>query len=62
MAHREKIKILEEEITAALGDKYDLLKELNSSKKVIADLHSALTGKKLQAKKAFYAAGETKEE
>lgn len=62
LAHREKIKTLEEEITVALGDKYDLLKEFNGSKKVIADLHSALTGKKLQTKKALYGAGETKEE
>ena len=62
LAHREKIKTLEQEITAALGDKYDILNELNSSKKVIADLHSALTGKKLQTKKAFYEADKPEED
>jgi chromosome segregation ATPase len=54
LAYVEKSKVLEEELNEALDDKYKLMSELKSSKKAMAELHSALSDKKLKAKRSFY--------
>lgn len=54
LAHVEKIKALEEQLNEALDDKYELINELKKSKKAVTELHSAISDKKLQAKKSFY--------
>ena len=54
LAQVEKVKVLEEELNEALEDKYKLISELKASKKAVAELHSAFSDKKLQAKKSFY--------
>jgi len=63
LAHVEKIKTLEAELTAALDDKYRFINELKMSQKAVAELHSAISEKKLQAKRSFYGdTGEVKED
>lgn len=54
LANDEKIKALEDELNETLDDKYRLTDELKKSQKAIAELHAAVTDKKLQAKKSFY--------
>jgi len=54
LAHVEKSKVLEKELNEVLDDKYRLTSELKSSKKAMAELHTALSEKKLRAKKSFY--------
>ncbi|UCD86567.1 MAG: hypothetical protein JSV01_01965 [Desulfobacterales bacterium] len=54
LTHLEKIKVLEEELNDTLDDKYRIMSELRSSKKAMAELHSALSDKKLQEKRSFY--------
>jgi len=54
LAHVEKIKTLEEGLNAALDDKYRLINELKMSQKAVAELHSAISDKRRQAKKSFY--------
>ena len=54
LAHVEKIKTLEEGLNAALDDKYRFIKELNMSQKAVAELHSAISDKRRQAKRSFY--------
>ena len=54
MVQTEKIKTLEEDLKAALDERYSLLNEVKKSKKAIAELHAALSDKKLQAKKSYY--------
>lgn len=54
LAHVEKIKTLEEGLNAALDDKYRLINELKMSQKAVAELHSAISDKKRQAKRSFY--------
>lgn len=63
LAHVEKIKTLEEGLNAALDDKYRLINEAKMSQKAVAELHSAISDKKLQAKKSFYkSTGEEKKD
>ena len=63
LAHVEKIKTLEEGLNAALDDKYRFVNELKMSRKAVAELHSAISDKKLQAKKSFYkSTGEEKKD
>ena len=54
LSHVEKIKTLEEDLKATLDDKYKLLGDVKKSKKALAELHTAFSDKKLQAKKSFY--------
>ena len=54
IAKNEKIRILEAELKDALDDKFKLLNEIKRSKKVMAELHSAISDKKIAAKKNFY--------
>ena len=54
LANTEKIKTLEEELKAALDDRFKLLSELKKSKKAVAEAHSAISDRKLKAKKSFY--------
>jgi chromosome segregation ATPase len=62
LAHVEKIKILEEDLKEALDDKFRHISELKKSQKAVRELHSAVSDKKLQAKKSFYqGTGEGKE-
>ena len=63
LAHVEKIKTLEAELTAALDDKYRFINELKMSQKAVGELHSAISERKLQAKRSFYeGTGEGKED
>ncbi len=54
LANVEKIKSLEDELNETLDDKYRLVDELKMSKKVMAELRSAISDTKLHAKKSFY--------
>jgi len=54
LANVEKIKALEEELNEILDDKYRLVDELKMSQKAMAELRSAISDTKLQAKKSFY--------
>ena len=54
LAYVEKTKTLEEQLNTALDEKFEILNELKKSKKALIELHSAISDKKLQAKKSFY--------
>ena len=54
MVQTEKIKVLEDDLKAALDDRYNLLNEVKKSKKAMAEFHSAISDKKLKAKKSYY--------
>ncbi len=60
LVHVEKIKTLKEELKEAMDDKYRLMSELKKSQKAVSELHSAVSDKKLQAKKSFYQGTEEK--
>ncbi|MBF0528241.1 MAG: hypothetical protein HQK55_03005 [Deltaproteobacteria bacterium] len=62
IAHKDRVKSLEEELNSALNDKFRALKALKESNSAVAELHSALAEKELQLKKAFYRGEEEKRE
>lgn len=61
LALSEKAKGLQKELTETLDEKYRLIKELKETNEAMNEIRSALTDKKLQAKKSFYKGGEGKD-
>ncbi len=50
----EKMKSLESNMQETLDEKYQLVRDIKTSKKAVDDLRSSLSDKKLRAKKSFY--------